>query len=42
MNKQELIEYFNKNAKDVYKWHDRSSYYYNDLKLFFCFNIEKN
>ncbi|MCK5510456.1 glycosyltransferase [Candidatus Parcubacteria bacterium] len=42
MNKQKIIEYFNKNAKDIYKWRDRNSYYYNDLKSFFCFNIEKN
>ena len=42
MNKQELIEYFNKNAKDVYKWHGRSNYYYSELKSFFRFNVEKN
>jgi len=40
MNKVELLQYFNSNAADTYKWHKRSRYYYNELISFLCFNIE--
>ena len=40
MTKAKLIDYFNANAEGAYKWHKRSSYYYNELISFLRFNIE--
>lgn len=40
MNKSKLIDYFNTNAANTYKWHKRSRYYYDGLISFLHFNIE--
>lgn len=40
MEKEDLKKYFDANAAAAHKWHARSRYYYNDLKSFFCLNIE--
>ncbi|MBU4348424.1 glycosyltransferase [Patescibacteria group bacterium] len=42
MYKKNLINYFNSNAKDAYKWHKRSRYYYKELISFLRFNIEED